>query len=100
MATQKAKEREVQARQIAHEAATLFQDLALRRKLEELAARGPRLTAEFFCDLCARCSITTAAERQLDAFLALDEDALDLLEAWALPVNPIRAVEPDDGVAE
>lgn len=76
-------------------AARIVQRLSLRRKLEQLHERGPRATVEFFADLVARFRVEGEAERRLDAFLALDDRALDVTGGREMPVVPLRVVRDE-----
>ena len=85
-------------------AAEIIQDLAFRRKVQRLHAKGPRIIAELLAELGAECGLGTAIDQIVDHYLELDDAALDATNGRDFPPNPLHEVdgvgafgEADDG---
>ena len=76
--------------------ADIVADIAFRRKVERLHARGPRAVAEVFAELGARHSIQTTIDQTLDRHLAVPEEALEATGGDQLPPTPLHAFDDDD----
>ncbi len=77
-------------------AAAIVADIAFRRKVERLHARGPRAVLEILAEIGAERSIRTIIDQTLDRHLAVSDQALEAVGGDRLPADPIHAVSDDD----
>ena len=73
-------------------AAATVVDLAFRRKIERLHARGPRAVAEVLAEISAERSIGTVVDQVLDRHLGVPDAALEVAGADRLPPAPLHEV--------
>ena len=74
-------------------AAQVVQDLAFRRKVQRLHAKGPRLVAELLAEIGAERSLTSLIEAKIEKYVDIDDAALDATGARDLPPAPLHEVE-------
>lgn len=74
-------------------AAEIVQDLAFRRKVQRLHAKGPRIIAELLAELGAERGLGTAIDQIVDHYLELDDAALDATNGRDFPPNPLHEVD-------
>jgi hypothetical protein len=67
-------------------------DVAFGVKVARLHRRGPRLVAELLAHIAADRALGTYVDELLDTFLAIPDEALDLLDARELPRAPLTAL--------
>ena len=77
-------------------AAEIVADIAFRRKVERIHARGPRAVLEVFAEISAERSIGTVVDQTLDRHLALSDQAIEAVGGDRLPPVPLHAVNDDD----
>ena len=68
-------------------------DLEFRANVRRFHAKGPRLLAELLAEIAADRALGSYIDEKLDRFLALDDAALDVLNARDLPPAPLKKVE-------
>lgn len=78
-------------------AAGLVADLRFRRQVERLYAKGPRVLAEFQAELAARHGLRRPIERQLEQYLAIDDQALEITGGDQFAPVLIHEVSRDSG---
>ena len=86
-------------------AAEIIQDLAFRRKVQRLHAKGPRLVAELLSEIGAERSLTSLIEAKIEKYVDIDDAlALDAIGGRDFPPDPLHEVddvgaagEADDG---
>ena len=86
-------------------AAEIIQDLAFRRKVQRLHAKGPRLVAELLSEIGAERSLTSLIKAKIEKYVDIDDaPALDATGGRDFPPDPLHEVddvgaagEADDG---
>ena len=74
--------------------AQIICDLRFRRKVAELHAKGPRITAELVAEILAQPFDRMTTDERLDLFLAITDEALDVAGGRDLPPIPLHLVSP------
>ena len=73
-------------------AAEVVQDLAFRRKVQRLVAKGDRVVAEMLGELAAHRNLGTVIDELLDHYLAIPDEALDIANGRDFPPAPLHEV--------
>ena len=79
-------------RPIGAVAAQVVQDLAFRRKVKRLHAKGPRVIAEMLAELAAERNLATVIDEALDRYIDIDDAALDATNGRHFPPPPLTEV--------
>ncbi len=74
-------------------AAQVVQDLAYRRKIKHLVAKGDRVVGEMLAELAADRNLGTVIDQLLDRYLAIPDEALDIANGRDFPPAPLHVVQ-------
>ncbi len=73
-------------------AAQVLQDLAFRRKVKRLVAKGDRVVGEMLAELAADRNLGTVIDQLLDRYIDIDDAALDATNGRDFPPVPLHGV--------
>ena len=74
--------------------ARIISDLRFRRKVTELYAKGPRVTAELVAEIIAVPLDRLSLEERVDLILAISDEDLEAAGGHKLPPAPLHEVLP------
>ena len=74
-------------------AAQVVQDLAYRRKIKHLVAKGDRVVGEMLAELAADRNLGTVINELLDRYLAIPDEALDIANGRDFPPAPLHVIQ-------
>ena len=73
-------------------AAQIVADLAFRRKVQRLHAKGARVLGELLAELGAERCLMSVIEAKLDRFLTVPDEVLDAIRGHDFPPRPLHEV--------
>ena len=79
-------------RSVSAVAAQVVQDLAFRRKVKHLVAKGDRVVGELLAELAADRNLGTVIDQLLDRYIDIDDAALDATNGRDFPPVPLHVV--------
>lgn len=75
-------------------AAQVLQEVAFRRKVRHLVAKGPRVVGELLAEIAAERNLGTVINDALDRYIKIPDAALDATNGRNFPPSPLHEVEP------